>query len=247
MPVHNPLYRVGPVCFRANIARAELTVENPRMIARMVPHPLVYEGDKIIIVLMEVMELKEGFSEEDPLWNEVGVQVEVTYDGNPWLYVCEVYSENVRNILSGREVFGYPKVPGRIAIEKSANQVRARLFKDRPCKELLNFTYTTFPPPASGDGPTPRGSGPKAAPKIILFKYIPSAIPGNRPEVQQLVTIRYGKPVIHNFKQAKGGVEILPDAPEYLKTAGIMKSVGISCLDMEMNVIGGEILHDYRL
>jgi len=31
------------------------------MIARMVPHPLVYEGDKIIIVLMEVTELKGRF------------------------------------------------------------------------------------------------------------------------------------------------------------------------------------------
>jgi len=247
MPVHNPLYRIGPVCFRANIAKAELAVEKPEVIAGIVPQPLIYDGNKIIIVLMEVTELKEGFSEEDALWNEMGIQIGVTYKGDPWIYVCEIYSGNIRNILSGRELFGYPKVPGRISIVRSAQGATAKLLTDGSNREILNFVYKLLPVTPSPAGPIPRIFGGKTAPKTILFKYIPSAILGNRPEVQQLVAIQYGKPVIHHFMQAEGNIEILEGAPAYLKEAGITKPVSISYTDMEMNVIGGEILHNYNL
>jgi len=96
-------------------------------------------------------------------------------------------------------------------------------------------------------GLTPRIFAGKTPPRTIFFKYIPSAILGNRPEVQQLVTIQYGKPVIHHLMQAEGSIEILEGAPVYLKEAGITKPASISCLDMETNVIGGEILHNYNL
>jgi len=54
------------------------------------------------------------------------------------------------------------------------------------------------------------------------------------------LTIRTGNR-IHNLKQAKGSVEILQDAPEYLKTMGIMKSLAFPVWIGD-DVIGGEII-----
>ncbi len=244
MPVHNPLYKVGPVCFRANITKAELAIENPGVIAGVVPAPLIYDDNKIFIVLLEVTELKDGFSGENTLWNEIAIQVPVIHNGEPGLYVCENYCSDISAILSGRETYGYPKMPGSISIDKSDNGVIAKLLKYGINKEILSFTYNVSSNTPS-PGPPPGGMH-KKMPSIILLKYIPSAATGNKPDVHQLVAMQYNKPVIHKIMSAEGDIELLEGAPDYLKEAGITKTAGISCLDMETNVIGGEVLHNYN-
>ena len=245
MPVHNPLYKIGPVCFRGNIVKAETAVERPEVLSHIVPAPLLYKGNTLFIVLLEVTELKEGFSEEDRVWNEIAIQIPVFHNGEPGLFVCENYCSDISGILSGRETYGYPKVPARISLDKSNNGVSAKLMKYASNKEILHFTCRTANVIPSPAGPHPGGMD-KKMPKIILLKYIPSATMSDTPDVHQLVTMKYRKPVIHKIMTAEGNIEIREGAPDYLQEARITKTLGLSCLDMETNVMGGEILHNYQ-
>jgi acetoacetate decarboxylase len=244
MPVHNPLYSIGSVSFRGNFAKAELPVDNPGAIAKIVPEPLIYNDNKIYIVFIEVKELKEGFSKEDVLWNEIAVQVPVIHKGEPGLYVCDNYSDNIHGIISSREIYGYPKRPGNLAVSKRGNKVVVKLTNFKSKREILELTYTLFEKDQIPAHPGHSGSE-KKMPKIILFKYIPSAIQGNRPDVKQLTTTKYGKPVIHEIRIGSGKIKIEKDAPEYLQAANIHSIGHLTFLDMETKLIGGEILHNY--
>ncbi len=244
MPVHNPFYKNVPVSFRANIIKAECIAARPDAVERIVPAPLIYRDTKIFIVFLDVTELKEGFSEDDAVWNEIAVQIPVFHNDEPGLYVCENYCSDIRSILSGRETYGYPKVPCRIDVERSGHEVTAKLLKYGSVSEILHFTSAVMGEPPSLSGPPPGGPV-KGMPKIILFKFIPSPA-GNRPDVQQLVAMKYNKPVIHSIRPGRGNVEIMQGAPDYLKEAGIKETAGVTCLDMETNVIGGEVIHNYN-
>jgi len=245
MPLHNPLYKVGPVSFRANIIKAGVAIEKPEVIADIVPGPLMYNDNKIFIVLLDVKELNEGFSDEDTLWNEIVIQIPVMYNGEPGLFVCENYCTDIRGVLSARETYGYPKVPCRILMDKHDKVVAAKLFKLGSNREMMNFTCTISDDTPLPEGPPPGGMNNKM-PRIILLKYIPSATPGSKPDVKQLIAMKYNKPVIHKIMKAEGNIEILEGAPDYLKRSGITNTVGMSCLDMETNVAGGEVLYDYN-
>ncbi len=244
MPVHNPLYEIERVSFRGDIVKADLIIKKPEEIANIIPEPLIYKDNKIFIVLIMVTELKEGFSEEDTLWNEIAIQIPVIHNNESGIYICENYSNSIRGILSSREIYGYPKVPGQISIDKKGNDFEAKLFKYGSNKEILNFTYKLLNKESNPIGPS-QSRIIKKMPKIILLKYIPSATLSNKPDVKQLVTMKYKKPVIHKQLFGDGIIELSESAPNYLKEAGITNIVHISYSDMEMNLIGGEILHNY--
>lgn len=244
MPVHNPLYPIGPVCFRGNFAKAELPVDNPEVIADIVPEPLIYNDHKINIIFIEVKELKEGFSKEDHIWNEIVVQIPVIHAGEPGLYVCDNFSDNIYGIISSREIYGYPKGPGALAVVKRGKSVAVKLSRLNSKREILKLTLTLPDQDKIPVRPSDNGVD-KKMPKVILFKYIPSAIQGNQPDVKQLITTKYGKPVIHEIKIGAGKIKILKDAPEYLQEAGINSIDHVTFLDMETRLICGEILHNY--
>ena len=129
MPIHDPLYTKGSIRFRADVLKGEFIVEKGDKIADIVPEPLIYRDNKIIIVLMMVKGLMEGFPQEYSLWNEIAVQIPVIHDGAPGLYVCENYTNDIGGIISGREIYGYPKVPGDIKINKKGMAFNANISK----------------------------------------------------------------------------------------------------------------------
>lgn len=245
MPIHNPFFRTQAVSFRGNIVKAELIIHKPELIAGIVPEPLIYNDNKAFIVLLEVTELKEGFSEEHTLWTEIALQIPVIHNAEPGLYVCENYCTDIRGIISARETYGYPKVPGQILIHKDNTEFNAKLLKYGSNKEIMKLSYQVLHETPSRMGPPPGGISTKM-PKIILLKYIPSATLGQKPDVKQLVAMKYKKPVIHKHSIGEGEIEILDGAPSYLKDLGTPKTAHISCFDMETNLIGGDILHNYN-
>ena len=82
-------------------------------------------------------------------------------------------------------------------------------------------------------------------PKVILFKVIPSATQSEMPDVKQLVAMRYGRPVIHKQMFGKGEIEIKGKALSYLQDAVISNKGKIVFSDMEIHLIGGEVIHNY--
>jgi len=245
MPIHNPLYKQGRVCHREDIVRLTLTVENPGVLADIVPVPLVYEDDKIIIDINVVKELVSGFPQDFKLWIEMGVKMLVTFRGKPKTYLCELYANNINALFLDREFFGMPRVPGRISVEKSGNNSKFTLSDYESNRDMLHISFKPFlenPPP---QGPLSGGKGRKP-PELIWLKYIPSVSLDYSPDVKQLVQIKYGgPPVIRGQTLGEGDIELLKDAPDYLKEAGIRKTGEAIYRDMEFDVCGGTVLHKY--
>lgn len=250
MPIHNPLYKIESVHFRGEIIKNSLTVEKPEVIANIVPEPLIYNDNKIHIIL-NINKGLGGLSgpKEDSSWNEISIQIPVTYNDEPGHYICEIYSNNISGVIMNREVFGYPRIPGLVSVEKNGKNYKAGLADYISRRDILNLNFNL---PKKNPVPEGHASGKKSdgaifrkMPKVILFKYISSVVSGNRPDVKQLVEMKYKKPVIYKHIMGEGNIELLEGAPGYLKEAGIAKINESIYMDMEINIIGGEVLHDY--
>lgn len=247
MPVHNGLYNIGAACFRANITKGEITVERPDVIAAIIPEPLVYEGNTLFIVMLDVKELKEGFSDEDSLWKEIAFQIPVVYRGETCLYIAEVHSDGIRGIIGTREIFGYPKVPARIYLEKNGKNIISGIEKFGSGKKVIEFSFALAERTGTAKSGSPGPPADKKMPKIIALKYIPSAALHSEPDVKQLIAMKYGKPIVYNHMTGEGLVKVFEHAPEYFRQAGFREQpVPVSCVDIDTTMIGGEVLHNYK-
>jgi hypothetical protein len=245
MPIHNPLFKQRRICHRGDVVRWTFTVENPEVIANIVPEPLVYNDNKLHMDINVLKEMVSGFPEGFQLWIEMGIKMQVTFEGEPKTYLCELYANNINVLFIDREFFGMPRVPGRISVERNGNNSKFTLSDYESNRDMLHVSFKPFlenPPP---QGPPSGGKG-KKPPELIWLKYIPSVLLDYSPDVKQLVQIKYGgPPVIRGERLGEGDIELLEDAPGYLKDAGIRKTGGAIYRDMQFDVCGGSVLHNY--
>ena len=81
--------------------------------------------------------------------------------------------------------------------------------------------------------------------KKIVLKYIPSSELDKIADVKKLMAMKYGRPLIQRSEAGEGAIELFDAAPEYLREAGITEVIESFYMDMELDVLGGEVLHDY--
>jgi len=245
MPIHNPLYKQRRLCHRGDVVRLTLTVENREVIANIVPEPLVYEGNKLLIDINVIKDMVSGFPEEFRLWVEMGIKMPVTFKGEPKTYLCELYANNINVLFIDREFFGMPRIPGRISVERNGTHFKFILSGYESNRDMLHISFKPFTENPSPQGP-PSGGKNKKHPELIWLKYIPSVSLDYGPDVKKLVEIKYGKPpVVRGETAGEGDIELLKDAPGYLKEAGITKIDEAIYRDMEFDVCGGSVLHNY--
>ena len=238
MPIHNPPYEPREVNFRGDIFSIGYKVKRPDIIAGIVPSPLVYMGDELKMALNVVKELKAGFPKGAPVWNEISIQIPVIYEGQPTDYIVEIYSSDIVAIMFDREVFGLPRVPGRVSVERDENGVRAKLTDFYNGKEMvgLNFQFLDRPP----QGP------PSIKRRKVFLKYIPSPDLTNTADVKKLLEMKYGRPTIQKMLTGNGSIELLESAPSYLKEAGIGEVTESLYIDIELNCLGASVIHNYK-
>ena len=245
MPIHNPLYKHRRICHRGDVVRSTFTVENPEVIANIIPEPLVYNDNKLHIDVNVLKEMVSGFPEGFQLWIEIGIKMQVTFKGEPKTYLCELYANNINVLFIDREFFGMPRAPGRISVERNGNNSKFTLSDYESNRDMFHVSFKPFPENPPPQGPPSGGKG-KQPPELIWLKYIPSVSLDYSPDVKQLVQIKYGgPPVIRGEILGEGDIELLKDAPDYLKDAGITKSGGAIYRDMQFDVCGGTVLHKY--
>ena len=245
MPIHNPLFKQRRICHRGDVVRLTLTVEHPEVLANIIPDPLVYKDNKIIIDINVLKEMVSGFPDGFRLWIEMGIKMLVTFKGEPKTYLCELYANNINVLFIDREFFGMPRVPGRISVEKNGNNSKFMLSEYESNRDMLHITVRPFIENTSPHGPSSGEKG-KKHPELIWLKYIPSVSLDYSSDVKYLVEIKYGRPpVIRGQRLGEGVIELLKDAPDYLKEAGISKTGEAIYRDMEFDVCGGSVIHNY--
>lgn len=240
MPVGHPLFRHSRVRYRLDMVHYTVQVEHPEVLAALTPQPLVCADDRLLLSLTSGTELLEGFSEGERPWDEVIMKWRVVYCGEEGHYNFVQYINNSVVAISARELFGQPKIPSRIAIERIGGGFNARLSSWYGEREILALSFAPLP-----EKPENPARSPFKMPRMINLKQIPSAVPGNGPEVRQLVSMNYGRPVMHGVRPGTGEVVLLTDAPSYLRDAGLGAVTEAFYVDIELDVHGGDILYNY--
>jgi hypothetical protein len=245
MPIHNPLYKQRSVGHRGDIVRVTFTVEKPEVIANIIPDPLVYDDNKVFLDINMIKAMAFGFPLDFGYWIEFGIKMPVTYYDEPKTYLCEGYADNINVLFVDREFFGMPRVPGLITVKKYGESIKFILSEYESKRDMLNVTFEPFKKNHRPPGPPP-GEGVKNHAALIWLKYIPSVSLNYDPDVKKIVEMKYGKPpIIRKQLGGEGKIELLEGAPRYLKESGIAKINNSVYSDMEFDVMGGSVLHDY--
>ncbi len=244
MPLHMPLYKQRRIGHRGDVVRLTMTVENPAVIANLVPEPLIYNDNKLVIDVNVIKALKD-FPDDFDSWIELGLKIPVIFNGEPKIYLFEMYANNINILFIDREFFGMPRVPGHISSEINDKNFKFKLSEYTTNKDVFSIAFKPFKEHPAPQGPPP-GGGKKKMPKLIWLKYIPSESLDYTPDVKKLVEIKYGAPpVVRNTIMGEGSIELLENAPAYLREAGIAKIDESMYHDMEFDVLGGNVLHNY--
>ena len=240
VPVHNPPYQNRELWCRFDLAKLEIKVKHPHVIADLVPRPLEYIGETIYVSANKVQEFKGSFASyaSDTEWNEIVIQIPSKYQKIYYYYCCEIFVNNFAVLSVDREMFGFPKTPAEVVIEKTGNEFNATACYYGKKKGICNLT---FKPIRSG---TVADLGIK--PRIINFKHIPSPVKNKPAEVNALVALKYLKQAVHQMAVGEGTFELLEFAPEYLVAAGIEKIEKAIYMDLELHIDGARIVYDYN-
>lgn len=241
MPVGDPLFKKSRIRYRLDMVNFVMPVARPDVLAALTPEPLVYDDDPQLLLSLAIgTELLEGFNEGERPWDEVVMKWHATFRGEDVHYNFVQYINNSVIAISARELYGQPKVPSRIEVERVGGGFNARLASWNGERELMALSFTPGP-----KGPERHSQPAFKLPSLTNLKQIPSAVPGKPPEVKQLVSMDYGQPVIHKALPGRGEIELLADAPQYLVDAGLSEVASAFCVDLELDVNGGHILYNY--
>ncbi len=81
--------------------------------------------------------------------------------------------------------------------------------------------------------------------RIINLKQIPSAVLDRAPDVKQLGAMEFGTPTVHRALSGRGEIRLLSGAPQYLAEANPCGVEAAFYVDIELEINGGRVLHDY--
>ncbi|MDJ0949697.1 MAG: acetoacetate decarboxylase [Alphaproteobacteria bacterium] len=105
MPPGNPSYPMGPYRFIDREYFIVIYESDPEAIRRAVPEPLAPDGSNQVFYEWINMPDSSGFGS----YQESGVVIPCTLDGEPVNYTAQMYLNDEPPISGGREIWGFPK------------------------------------------------------------------------------------------------------------------------------------------
>ena len=239
VPVHNPLYRDRELRCSFDFYKLEVAVGNRRAIEDLVPPPLEYSSDTLMISANQVRQFSGALSHvsSSAPWNEVVIQLPVRHNGTFYWLNAEIYLSNFAIAAVDREMFGFPKVPAQVEIRREGSVVTAMAESLDRTRRICALRYEQ-----TGSGST---ADLGAKPRVVNFRHIPSPVQGGLPQVKELVALNYLKQAVHAIGVGEGTVELFGAAPDYLHEAQLGRVVKAVYMDLELHVVGGKVLHDY--
>jgi acetoacetate decarboxylase len=120
-------------------------------------------------------------------YNEAAIEIPCRYDGRFALYVPYAYADSFAALASGREVTGFPKQPGTIAVQSTGRQFSASL--DQHGQRLFSVHCTMGEPLTAV--PLPSLPGPELPPPFNRTLPMPEPDDESRGIAIPIVTTRY--------------------------------------------------------
>ena len=229
-PVDSPAYGPQPTIYRDVVFDYVYFRTDPGNIAPLLPEFFKPGSDG----LCAAFSINVPFSSCYGPFLEMGVVVQVEWQGKQCFYMPALYLNNDSAIAAGREIYGSPKKHAQMSFKYNAEIFTASA--TRADVEFMKITTKVLRPGKAEDFP--------AVFPIYNLKMIPS-IEGPWPEVKQLTTCGIDKPVEKYFYECAGTVEFAPSCNSliHLLQPEEIISASRSCMDYEQG--WGKIEYDF--
>ncbi len=229
LPAHRSTYAAIPTFYRGiETQLVEVTVD-PAAAQSHLPEPLIADPEGRAVMCS----LKIGLSSYGP-FNEAGIYLRCTYNGEPAVYNSHLFLDNVTAICAGRERWGVAKEFAVITFQDYENVRVCEVVKEGAILMRISTTW---------DALAEESELPMLAPNYNL-KLIPRA-DGPGAAIKQLV--RYESEAVGESRQfaGRGMVELRSTAKTDLATLA-PKSVGRGFYHVgDLKELHGTIIIDY--
>ncbi|MEO2170062.1 MAG: acetoacetate decarboxylase family protein [bacterium] len=223
-------YAVPPYTYQDSEMFTITVRTTPEALAMMVPKPLVPQAGNRLILYVGMLNVVEPVV---ITYGEAGIMIPVSFGERMGTYMPALYLDEIEMLTAGREVWGFPKFGGDIALKREGNRVEAYI-KDGDVTLI---------------GASMKFDGPGEKPPVydrehFLLKSIPS-VDGKGYDVRQINTclvrndtrkeVQVGRPELALASTIKNPLGDIP--VEEILTS--VYSVGDMILDK------GELVYDY--
>lgn len=229
-PVDAPAYGPQPTIYRGVVFNYVYFKTDPGNVAPLLPAPFAPSEDG----LCAAFSIDVPFSSCYGPFKEMGLVVQVTWNGKKCFYLPALYLDNDSAIAAGREIYGSPKKLAEVTCTDNNEIFTAN------CRRAgIDFLRITTKITGLG----------KEEDFIPIFptynlKMIPS-IEGPWPEIKQITSCGIDNPVTHYMYQCAGTVELAPSCNSEIWRLEPAEMIGASrfCMDYEQG--WGKIEYDY--
>jgi acetoacetate decarboxylase len=231
LPAISPLYSPPPYEYRDGWSQLIIFRSDPAAIAQYVPSPLMAESSGTMTMMISRF-FASGFGE----YHEATLCALATFDGRPVNHPLYLALDSDIALGGGREIWGWPKKIGRVALAVSDGVVTSTV--ERGGIELVRAAVEIGPlvaPEALAD----------AGMDFVNLKLVPSVKNGARPEVAQLIKTSLSNFTAKRVYRGAATVSFGASPTDRFDQFPVREIVDAFYYSSDFTLGDGEVVHDY--
>lgn len=230
LPQLSPLFMQPPYDYRDAWSMVVTFRTDPRAIAAYLPKPLIGDPQGTMFVTTSHF-FASGFGH----YNEVLVGAYAKFRGRLVNHCFYLLLDNDIAIAAGREIWGFPKKFGRVALAERDGVIAGEV--DRGGLPLIRTAMELGPEVAPGEigGST----------EYTNLKLVPSIRAGAAPEVMQLTSTTLSNITIRKAYKGRATLQFLPSPADRFSEIPVREVLGGVYYNADFTLGHGEVLHDY--
>jgi len=195
-----------PVTYKGSETLSITFQTTQEVINRLVPAPLMAYAGNIMIVSVAFHNIESAYIGKqnkfsDYKYHEMYITIPVVFNGKSGGFMPVLYLDKMDPIISGREIWGFPKYYAEIDYKKDSTTASAIVSRDGKNLVELNLELGKV-----------TNQKVESDPLMFILKYIPSA-EEDKIDVKKLISLYSSKFSYVKFQEAKGNLIInnIPD------------------------------------
>lgn len=230
LPQLSPLFMQPPFHYRDAWSMVVTFRSDPRAIAPWLPKPLLGDPQGKMFVTTSQF-FASGFGH----YNEVLVGAYARFRGRPVNHCLYLVLDNDIAIAAGREIWGFPKKYGRVALAERDGVVSGEV--DRGGLPLIRTAMEI--------GPQVSANEVGGSAEYTNLKLVPSIRAGAAPEVMQLTSTTLTDVTLKKVYGGRATLQFLPSPADRFSEIPVKEVLGGVYYNADFTLGHGEVLHDY--
>lgn len=230
LPQLSPLYMQPPYDYRDAWSMMVSFRSDPKVVARYLPKPLVGDPQGTMFVTTSRF-FTAGFGH----YNEVLLGAVAKYRGRLVNHCLYLILDNDIAIAAGREIWGFPKKLGRVALNDRDGVITGEV--ERGGLPLIRAAMEIGPlvSPAELGGSA----------EYTNLKLVPSIQEGGAPAVMQLTSTTLSNVTLKQVYKGRATLQFMPSPVDCFSDIPVREVLGGYYYNADFTLGHGEVLHDY--